>query len=333
MLIGTRPLYDNLADAERFVPPLAWPTMLRAVDRRLNVALLGPRGVGKTSLLRRLQLAMRDAQKPTVFVDATAVQNVLELTDRIRDALVGQPSAMAAAANLTAEAFRRQETPVGGASRALASLLREIGQAEATTILVDASSSAAACYELFGRMRDVLWQQDHQWVVALDEVDRPTALKPPADAFFDSVISLDPWSADALVELLGRRAESGDDWPPELLLSAAIGAYGSPREAVRALSDAVVHGYDPATSLDARARLVDLASAQGRPAGMLMAELLGRGQASASDEALQQTLGVTRARLNQLFRQLLEHGLVTAATERADGPGRPRTVYRPVLPQ
>jgi hypothetical protein len=276
---------------------------------------------------------MRDAQKPAAFVDATAVEGVLELALRIRDGLLGQPSPVAAAANLTAEAFRRQEAPVGGASRAVASLLREIGQADATTILVDASGSSAACFELFGRMRDVLWQQDHEWVLALDEVDRPTALKPPADAFFDSVIILDPWSTDALVELLARRAEPGEDWPPDLLLSAATGAHGSPREAVRALSDAVVHGYDPATTLDARARLVDLASAEGRPAGMLMAELLGRGPASPSDEVLQKTLGVSRARLNQVFRQLLERGLVAADTERAEGPGRPRTVYRPVLPQ
>jgi len=333
VLIGTRPLYDNLADAERFVPPPAWPATLRAVERRLNVVLLGPRGVGKTSLLRRLQLAMRDSEKPATYVDATAVEDVLELAARIRDALLGQPSPIAATANMTAEAFRRQETQVGGASRALASLLREIGQAEATTILVDASSSATACYELFGRMRDVLWQQHHEWVLAIDEADRATALKPPADAFFDSVITLDPWATDALVKLLARRAEEGEDWPPDLLLSAASAAHGSPREAVRALSDAVVFGYDPATTLDARAKLVNLASAEGRPAGMLMAELLGRGQASPSDEDLQQTLGVTRARLNQLFRQLLERGLVTADIERADGPGRPRTVYRPVLPQ
>ncbi len=266
---------------------------------------------------------MRDSEKPVAYVDATAVEDVLELAARIRDALLGQPSPIVAAANMTAEAFRRQETQVGGASRALAALLREIGQADPTTILVDASSSATACYELFGRMRDVLWQQDHEWVLTIDEVDRATALKPPADAFFDSVITLEPWATDALVKLLARRAEEGEDWPSDLLLSAANGAHGSPREAVRALSDAVVFGYDPATTLDARAKLVNLASAEGRPAAMLMAELLGRGQASPSDEDLQQTLGVTRARLNQLFRQLLERGLVAADTERADGPGAP----------
>jgi predicted ArsR family transcriptional regulator len=64
---------------------------------------------------------------------------------------------------------------------------------------------------------------------------------------------------------------------------------------------------------------------------MLMAELLDRGQASASDQALQRTLGVTRARLSQLLNELAAFGLVTAENERSEGPGRPRVIYRPDL--
>jgi GTPase SAR1 family protein len=62
------------------------------VERRLNVALLGPRGVGKTSLLRRLQLAMRDAQKPAAFVDATAAGDAMPravIADDVLDPLIG----------------------------------------------------------------------------------------------------------------------------------------------------------------------------------------------------------------------------------------------------
>ncbi len=184
---------------------------------------------------------------------------------------------------------------LGAASRALASLLREIGQAEPATILVDASSSADAVYGLFERMRDVLWQQEHRWVLAIEHTDRATALKPPADAFFDTVISLDPWPMNELVDLLARRADPAQLWPRDLLISAATGANGSPRQALRALSDALVHDRDPAAALDQRGRLLDRASELGRPAAMLMAELLDRGQASPSDDDLQKTLGVTRA--------------------------------------
>lgn len=306
---------------------------MRAIERGLNPAVIGRRGVGKTSLLRQLQLVLRESGERVVFVDATAIGEVLELVVRVRDALLGQPAPLVAGASMAAEVVRAQPSPVAGASRALGALLREIGRAEATIILVDASASAEATYGLFGRMRDVLWQQEHHWVLAIEDSDRATALKPPADAFFDTVILLEPWPTNDLVDLLARRGDPDESWPQRVIVSAASGAQGSPREAVRALSDALVYDRDPASVLDARSRLLDRASEHGRPAAMLMAELLDRGQASPSDEDLQRTLGVTRSRLTQMFRQLLADELVSAENERPAGPGRPRTVYRPAVPQ
>ena len=64
MLLQTRPLYDNLGDSQFFLTPPEWDVVVRAVDRRLNVMVTGPRGVGKTTLLRQLQRALRDAGKP-----------------------------------------------------------------------------------------------------------------------------------------------------------------------------------------------------------------------------------------------------------------------------
>jgi predicted ArsR family transcriptional regulator len=46
---------------------------------------------------------------------------------------------------------------------------------------------------------------------------------------------------------------------------------------------------------------------------------------------LLQRLGLTRARVSTLLQQLLEQGLAVSAVERSDGPGRPRTIYRPAL--
>ncbi|MGA2163681.1 MAG: helix-turn-helix domain-containing protein [Solirubrobacteraceae bacterium] len=333
MLLQARPLYDNLGDSQLFVTPDAWSNVDRALERRLNVAVVGARGVGKTTLLRQLQLVLRDKGERVVFVDATAVGDTLELATRIRDALLGQPSPLVANTRRTVGTLSGDPAPMAGASRTLAEVLREIGGAEPAIVLVDASASAEAVYGLFGRMRDVLWQQEHRWVVAIEETDRATALKPPADAFFDTVALLDPWPIDDLVDLLARRGDPDSPWSRDLLVSVARGANGSPREALRILSDALVHDRDPSTLLDARGRLLDCASQLGRPAGMLMAELLDRGQASPSDRDLQDTLGVTRSRLTQLLHTMLAQDLVTAESERADGPGRPRVVYRPVLPR
>jgi len=116
-------------------------------------------------------------------------------------------------------------------------------------------------------------------------------------------------------------------------VASASQAGGNPRQALRALADAVVHDRDPAEALELRSRLLTAASDLGRPTGMLMAELLDRGQASPSDADLQAALGVTRSRLTQILRELLDHQLVTVASEQPDGPGRPKAVYRPALPR
>lgn len=147
------------------------------------------------------------------------------------------------------------------------------------------------------------------------------------------MVALEPWSTKELVDLLGRRGQEDDPLPRALLIGAATGARGSAREALHALNSALVHGQDPATLLDERGRLLGEAAELGRGAGMLMDELLDRGQASPSDGDLQATLGVTRSRLTQMLRELLTRGLVVAESERPSGPGRPRTVYRPALPR
>src|SRR5207302_1991089 len=109
-----------------------------------------------------------------------------------------------------------------------------------------------------------------------------------------------PWSINDLVDLLVRRANDEQLPDDEFLVAAATNAHGSPREAIRGLADAIVHERDPATLMEQRAVLLDRASDIGRGHGMLMAELLDRGQVSPSDEPLQATLGVTRSRLTQL---------------------------------
>lgn len=332
MLLQARPLYDNLADQEYFVPPREWLALMRAVEHGVNVLVIGDRGVGKTTILRQVQRTLREDGRRVAFVDAGVVDDVLEFAARVRDALLGQPAPFVAGASMLGATFSRETAPLAGASRALTATLSEIGNAPATTILVDATGSAEATYALFGRMRDALWQQSHHWVVALEESDRATALKPPADAFFDVVLTVGQWSQSDLVEMLTRREDDDEPLDRGLAFTAAGGAGGNPREALRILSDVLVHDRDPQAMLDSRQRLLDRANELGRPAGMLMAELLERGQASPSDEALQASLGVSRARLTQLLRSLLEHHLVITATERADGPGRPRTVYRPALP-
>ncbi len=331
MLQG-RPLYDTTADAKYNVPPAGWDVIVRSLDRGNNTLIYGARGIGKTTLLRQLQLTLRSRGERVVFVDAAAVAEPLELAVRVRDAVKGRlgiPQNSMGSVTVAQQLAGDPYMPRGGGSRQLYDMLTSLGEdAEPTTVLLDASASAHAIYGIFGRMRDTIWQLPHTWLVAVDDSDRATALKPPADAFFDAVIALEPLSIERLLLILHKRT---DELSSEVLARIAADARGNPRAAIRAANDALVHGVNPSEGLSARAHLLDVAAQLGRPQGMLMAELLDIGQASPSDEVLLERLGIKRARVSTLLQQLHDAGLVESAVERSDGPGRPRTIYRPAL--
>ena len=332
MLQG-RPLYDSPADAKYYVVPPEWDAVIRALDRGNNTLVCGERGAGKTSLLRQVQLTLRNNGERVVYVDATAVAEPLELVFRVRDALKGRPglaqTAPGTVSRSLAQVTGEQSPPPGGVSRLLYDTLVGLGEeVEPTIVLLDATAAAQALYGVFGRMRDTVWQLPPRWLIAIDNDDRATALRPPADTFFDIVIELGPLLIERLMTILHNRT---DELPPKLLSQIAADARGNPRAAIRAANNVLVHGGAPANELSARARLLDAAAQIGRPQGMLMAELLDLGQASPSDEALLDRLGLTRARVSTLLQQLLEADLVESTVERSDRPGRPRTVYRPAL--
>ncbi len=323
MLQG-RPLYDNAADAAFYVRPTQWERVQRAIDRQLNTLVVGERGTGKTSLLRQLQRVQRERGRRAVYVDATNPEDSMDLARRLQDALLGKrgPSGRRESAEEPAPGWEPS------ASQTFLETLDSLGRAEPTVALVDASSAGLSIYNVFGRMRDTLWQLPHLWVVAIDAGDRATVLRPPADAFFDRVVDLDLMSVEHLTDLLARRAPNA---PPAMLRQVAELAQGNPRVALRALADADVDGRDPTAGLIERGLLLERASAVGRPYAMLMAELLDLGGASPSDLELQTTLGLSRGRLTKLLRDLLDQELVVAGIEKNEGVGRPRTIYRPNL--
>jgi hypothetical protein len=325
-----RPLYDNAADRKYFVAPdRAWRKLQTAARRGFNTLVVGPRGAGKTSLLRQLALDLRDGGPglPPMFVDATAIENPMELIESVREALRGRPGVVQEMASQVSFAGSLiGPRPPGAASTYLVQRLREMAHDDPHLILVDASSSGSAAYQLFGRLRDELWQIPHKWVVAIDEDDYADVMKPPADAFFDVVVALPGLSDDELAQMLKLRG-AGLTQPVRRKIAAA--SDGNPRAALQSARQAVVESIDPMDVLERQVRLETAASALGRAHSMLMAELQSMGTASASDAALLKRLGWTRERATQVFGDLEDHGLVVASQERQPR-GRPRKVYRPV---
>ena len=349
MLLSGRPLLDTKADSVLFVDredELA--AVLQAVEQSLNVLVLGNRGAGKSSLLRRAAYELREGRRNRVeIVDAALAGNDAPgLLALVAERLVGPqvikvPPKESALERLIGRTETRQTPPgqlLAVVDRLRAELpldLASVGGDEksawwnpgAPAVVVLDGAPAGVAHTLFGQLRDELWSLPIVWVVSGDEAERAGYLRPPADAFFDERITLAPLDRAVAEELVRRRFDTS---PSKTVLRRIVASTDrTPRALVTA---ARRHMSDP-SSIDTeaqqrRAQALAKVTALGRPATMLVAELQSRGgAASASDPALLEALGWTRPRATQVLKQLEYQGLVTASQQRGEGQGRPRTVY------
>ena len=326
-MLQARPLYDTDPDAELFVLPATWARLRGAVRHRFNVALVGARGAGKTSVLRYLQRQLRADAVDVVFVDATDAADLGQLVAAIEAEMVGRRGALPElGSELAAFAGTLTGGPPGSTSLRIVQRVRALGQHPASVVLVDCAHAARAAHDLFGRMRDELWQMDLRWVVAVEDSERSILLAPPADAFFDQVVSLTMTPPDLLEVLRKRGAEL-----PDSVLRRIAEQTSTPRAALQAARDALLSPPldDP---LAAALWRQEHSAALGRPHSMAMHELEALGGASASDEEFLRRLGWTRARASQVLGDLAKAQLVTASDEQTPGGGRPRRVFRPAQP-
>lgn len=325
--ISQRPLMATAADAELFVDRAGELERLsRAVRHGFNSLVLGERGVGKTSLLRRFERHLVADDAKCRFIEASGATTVPELIDIIHDAVHGR---------------RRDPT-----DRLLASLdgrdgivddLRLLAPTEGgrLVVLLDSISSPGIVQHLFGRLRDDVWQLPLLWVVAGNRPDRSRYLEPPADAFFDAIIDIGELDEDDAADLLRRRAQrAGEDEPAARVLLGVAGKLAkqvtprTPRNLLAAAREVLIDAEDdPSRWVTNLYALQARAARLGRAPAMLFTEVMDLGPVSASDKRLLDRLGWTRPRAAQVLKQLEEAGLVVVTEEAPDGPGRPRKLY------
>lgn len=316
MQLSGRPLLGTALDASLFVGRETELARLeRAVRLGFNALVLGARGSGTTSLLHELARRLRLAGRPEAMVDARGADDAAGLLTLVRGRLPFVDGLSDAPAPPPARALDLLDH--------LASVLR--GE-DRIVVLVDQPSPAVA-HALFGRLRDEVWRLPLRWVVCGLDADRAAYLTPPADAFFEIVVTLGGLDLDDSVELLRRRVEA-EEADLSLLAETAEAGGGNPRVLIAAARERLVDGRS-AASLRADAERWDEALASLRPPSRrLVEELRSRGAASASDEGLLRRLGWSRSRAAQVFGDLERRGLVRAGR---DGRGtRPRKVYAPV---
>jgi hypothetical protein len=314
------PLRDREEDAQLFVAPEGFSRLQSAVQEGANVLLLAERGGGKTTALRLLQWRLRQggAQPPTVFVD-----------------LAGARTPGIALQTIVAEASEHLGVPVSWRPPRpyeadddfnARSAIDHLGELSKCRFLIDNANADQVAYAIFGTFRDRMWETPHQWVLAADLSDQDRVTRPPADAFWDELVTL-AFTAEQAAKLIALRLEERPAWLPPMVDEAGT----NPRQLVRAAFEAKRHPRQPAAAIAARrawnARVEGLAE---RPA-RLLSELQSIGPVSASDGELRARLGWARTTIQRALAELVDAGLVRS-WEQPEGQGRPRRLFVAIDP-
>ena len=305
--LSGRPLTGSPVDLRRYVDrkqelDRTW----QSLARRANVLVVGQRGSGKTSFLRKLEadIAASDALGDARYVDGSAAASLDELLSTIAWRLGLEPPGGPSGPG---------GVGAGGFAERLQALRPEVETLLPAAILLD-EPPAEIAHTLFGRLRDEVWQLPYTWVVAIDGVDRARVLQPPADAFFGSVVELGALSAPDAVALLRNRV--GDELGLDELEQLAELGGGNPRRLIALARAALIDGVPVsrlATGARRREHSLDGLSDSAR---RVAAYLEDAGARSASDPDLLTYFGWTRNRAVQVLNELADAGVVTSSVEK-----------------
>lgn len=299
--IRNRPLLDTLVDSNLFVAPDEMRRIEAGLWQGLNTILFGDRGVGKTTVLRQLGRRLRERERAAVFVNADHAENAGEVLGAVREALADSP---AVDAKLRAKAAQQAGESAADLARTLV-----VDDTEKFVVLLD-GAGAEAGHELFGRLRDLLWQAPLTWVVAARDDERGI-VAPPADAFFERQVQLEPMSAGLIASMLTLRlADIANGLPIDELAAASA---GNPRRALELAREVIVDHRTLPSILEDRAIRETYASTLGRAPSMLLTEIeqLDR-PVWSSDEELLRRMGWTRNRAVQVLGALEAADLLTS---------------------
>lgn len=361
LFLSQRPLTRGDADRNLFVGREEELARLgRASRLGLNVLVLGARGAGVTSLLNQHARQLEDGGRRVSLVSGTAAESLAELAAAIRIGVEGRrpertetalrhPEVALAVQRWTRAIEELVEVKtIPGDPDPLASLrgvedsLSEGGSEEGTeaegsegrlVVILDGTLNPGLVHDLFGRLRDEVWELRWNWVVAGRLDRRGEYLEPPADAFFDDEMVLGPLEPEQARQLVSARVASATT--EELADATRIRVRldqiversdGIPRRLLAAARDTLL-------STSRQTRIVDEALAAAASLGKTelaaMHYLLAAGPASASDAEFLTDLGVSRSRATQVFKRLEASNLVQVSEMRT-ARGRPRKLYRPV---
>jgi DNA-binding transcriptional ArsR family regulator len=185
---------------------------------------------------------------------------------------------------------------------------------DTTPIVLLDGLEATLRHELFGRQRDELWEIPIRWVIS-----GRSALAPPADTFFEAVVTLDHLDPASMRELLLRRAATGTEDERHRLEQLAntlplLLDPATPRQLLATARTAMLSA-EPDLVLDQLQRRRNARVHLSPTADRVLDALSSLGPTHAGDERLLEEIGTTRSRVVQVLRELEDAGLVRSVRD------------------
>ena len=325
--ISQRPLTASDADGGLFVGREAELRRLgRSAGLDFNVLVLGERGIGITSLIAQHQRRLKEAGRRCLYLSGAKVKNSGQVYDAISTGGMGHRQILSD--------IHREVMGLPAPGSHFHKLVRLITQVEGDVlpvVFLDDMHAPQLAHRMFGRYRDEMWSLPCRWVVCGLSRHRSEYLTPPADAFFETEVTVGPLDdSDARDLLEARLAAAGDEDAREVnLIRSEIEEIikeggGNPRRILALARESLLRD---AGENAGRERMRQEAARLGATEVRFWQHILAFGPVSASDEELLEHFGVTRARASQVLGRLEEAGLATAHYEN-QRVGRPRKVFQ-----
>jgi len=319
--LRTRPLRATHADAAYLVQRASdMATLVSALSYGFNVMIVGERGSGKSTLVNMLAARLEEENSQVVQISAGRF-------DSAAAALWGVTHELAAGESGGLESA--QSVPRTGNDElevAYRALTHAAGALPDPVVMIVDGLASTLVHEIFGRLRDEMWALQLQWVVTGNIEEKAILLAPPADAFFEQVLTLAPLTEPEVEELLALRDPEAELGSNVRALIAERSA-GSPGRALVLARQALV-SPDPVSELNRGSVIEQIELELGEPAARLADDLARNGPSGPSDPELLRRIGWSRPRAYQVFQALQQAGFAEVSSERNGRAGRPVHTYR-----
>jgi hypothetical protein len=319
--LRTRPLRATHADAAYLVQRESdMATLVSALSYGFNAMIVGERGSGKTTLLNLLSARLEEQGWHVAQVAGGRF-------DSAADALLGVARSAAADPSNSSETValvpREGADQLEATYRALADVAGALP--DQFVVILDGLAPALV-HEIFGRLRDEIWALRLQWVVTGNLEDKAILLAPPADAFFEQVLTLAPLTESEIEQLLAQR-DPDDELDTHVRTLISERSVGNPGRALVLARQALVSS-DPVADINRGSVIEQIERELGEPAARLADDLARNGPSGPSDPQLLRRIGWSRPRAYQVFQALQRAGFTELSAERSGRAGRPIHTYR-----